>query len=73
MAEGQDKILESGSDSILFAHKAFKFLENQQSEEALSICEEGVKRFPFYAEGHFILGKCYQTLKKYDDAKNEYE
>lgn len=73
MAETQDKILDSESDSILFAHKAFKFLENQQYDEALSICEEGVKRFPFYAEGHFILGKCYQILKRYDEAKNEYE
>ena len=73
MAEAQDKILNSGSDSILFAHKAFNFIENQQYEEALSICEAGVKQFPFYAEGHFILGKCYQTLKKYNDAKNEYE
>lgn len=73
MAETQDTVLDSGSDSILFAHKAFKFLENQQYDEALSICEAGVKRFPFYAEGHFILGKCYQTLKKYDEAKNEYE
>ena len=73
MADDQNKILESGSESILFAHKAFKFIENQQYDEALSICEEGVKCFPFYAEGHFILGKCYQTVKKYDDAKNEYE
>ncbi len=73
MEETQNKILDSESDSILFAHKAFKFLENQQYDEALSICETGVKRFPFYAEGHFILGKCYQILKKYDEAKNEYE
>jgi len=73
MAEAQDIILHSGSDSILFAHKAFNFLENQQYDEALAICEAGVKQFPFYAEGHFILGKCYQTLKNYSDAKNEYE
>ncbi|MEJ2543101.1 MAG: hypothetical protein P8Y99_03455 [Calditrichaceae bacterium] len=73
MAEDQNLILNSGNDSILFAHKAFKFLENQLYDDALAICEEGVKHFPFYAEGHFILGKCYQTLKKYDDAKNEYE
>ena len=73
MAENQNSVLEAGSDSILFAHKAFKFLEDQQYDEALTLCEAGVKQFPFYAEGHFILGKCYQTIKKYDDAKNEYE
>ena len=49
MTEGQDKILESGSDSILFAHKAFKFLESQQYDDALALCESGVKQFPFYA------------------------
>ena len=73
MTDDQNKILESGSDSILFAHKAFLFLENQQFEEALALCEAGVKRFPFYVEGHFVLGKCYQTSRNYEEAKNEYE
>ncbi|MEJ2054875.1 MAG: tetratricopeptide repeat protein, partial [Calditrichaceae bacterium] len=73
MPDGKDVILNSGNDSILFAHKAFKFIENKEYEQALELCESGVKRFPFYAEGHFILGKCYQSLKKYEEAKSEYE
>ena len=73
MADNLKTIDESDGNSILFAHKAFRLLENNQPEKALALCENGVKRFPFYAEGHFILGKCYQYLKKIDDAKEEYD
>lgn len=73
MVEKLNPIEQSDGNSILFAHKAFRLLENNQPEEALTLCEQGVKRFPFYAEGHFILGKCYQYLKKFDEAKEEYD
>ena len=73
MVENLKTIEQSDGNSILFAHKAFRLLENNQPEEALTLCESGVKRFPFYAEGHFILGKCYQYLKKIDEAKEEYD
>jgi hypothetical protein len=66
-------IEQSASNSILFAHKASNLLESGASEEAIQICEEGVKRFPFYAEGHFVLGRCYQAQDRLDDARLEYE
>lgn len=68
------KIMEqAGSESILFAHKASNLLENKIPQDALRLCEEGVKRFPFYAEGHFVLGRCYQGLDRNEEAKAEYE
>ncbi len=68
------KILgKSGSDNILFAHKAALLLDDNMVDDALNLCEMGVKKFPFYAEGHYVLGRCYQMFERYDDAKNEFE
>ncbi len=67
------EIKNAGSESILFAHKASVLLEEKSNEEALSLCEEGVKFFPFYVEGHFVLAKCYHTTGRLDDAQKEYE
>jgi len=69
----EKQIKSAGSESILFAHKASMLLDEKSTEEALSLCEEGVKFFPFYAEGHFVLAKCYHSKGKLDDAKREYE
>jgi len=63
----------SGSDSVLFAHKASLLLDDNMLDDALNLCELGVKRYPFYAEGHYVLGRCYQLFERYDDAKNEFE
>lgn len=67
------QIKSAGSESILFAHKASVLLDEKSSEEALTLCEEGVKFFPFYAEGHFVLAKCYHSKGRLDDAQKEYE
>ncbi len=66
-------IKEADSDSILFAHRASQLLEEEQNEEALILCEKGVKRFPFYAEGHFMLARCYQAMKEPEMAIEEFK
>ncbi|MGD9900205.1 MAG: hypothetical protein AB7T22_13870 [Calditrichaceae bacterium] len=73
MSNIEDLFKSAGGDSILFAHKASKLLEGNAAEDALKLCESGVKKFPFYSEGHFILAKCYQVLDRLDDAKSEFE
>ncbi len=66
-------IKQADSDSILFAHRASQLLQSEQNEEALILCEKGVKRFPFYAEGHFMLARCYQAMNEPDMAIEEFE
>ncbi len=66
-------IRQADSDSILFAHRASQLLEADQNEEALILCEKGVKRFPFYAEGHFMLARCYQAMNEPEMAIEEFE
>ena len=73
MLDSQEFIDQIDSESILFAHKAEILLEKKMIEDALSLCEGGVKRFPFYEDGHFVLAQCYQASDRLDEAKNEYE
>ncbi len=73
MYTARKTVSEAGTDSILFAHKAANMLNSDAAEEALQFCEEGVKRFPFYAEGHYVLARCYQFLNQTEDAREEFE
>ncbi len=73
MLNVQKKIANASSDSILFAHRAALLLEDKQVEQAVRLCEEGLKRFPFYGEGHHVLARCYQALNRPEEARAEYE
>ena len=61
------------ADTILFARYCQDLLKEKKIKEAIDVCERGVRKFPFYAEGHYILGRCYQALGQIDEAKNELE
>ncbi len=62
-----------GSESILFAHKADLLLDEDEVDQAVELCEEGVKRFPFYPEGYVQLARCYQLKEQYDQAVEAYQ
>lgn len=58
---------------ILFAIKASRLMNEGKLPNALNLGEAGVKRFPSYAPGHFILGLCYEANNQTEEAKNEFE
>ncbi len=60
-------------DFILFASRAHALLEQNKAENALHLCEAGVRRFPRYADGHMVLGMCYRALDRVDEARVEFE
>jgi tetratricopeptide (TPR) repeat protein len=62
-----------GKDSILFASKASKLIDEGNVQHALNLCEAGVRYHPFYAPGHYIMGLCYEVVDNQEDAKNEFE
>jgi len=68
-----EKSSSMGKDFILFASKASRLIESDKTDQALNLCEAGVRSFPFYAPGHYVLGLCYQAMDKKDEAKNEFE
>lgn len=73
MSGVRKQINEAGSESVLFAHKASVLLQKKLNREALELCREGIKRFPFYVEGHYMLARSYQAEKRYQEAISEYE
>ncbi len=68
-----EKINQNPADTILFARYCQDLLREKKIKQAIDVCEKGVRNFPFYAEGHYILGRCYQALGQIDEAKNELE
>ncbi|HED10685.1 MAG TPA: tetratricopeptide repeat protein [Caldithrix abyssi] len=60
-------------DFILFASRAHALLEQNKADNALHLCEAGVRRFPRYADGHMVLGMCYRALDRVDEARVEFE
>lgn len=61
--------LASNSSSPIFARLADLYLVKGQTEEALKLCEEGVRMHPAYASGFVLLGRCYLTQQ--NNAKAE--
>ncbi len=73
MISARDYILKVGSESVLFAHKADLLLEADEPDKALELCEQGVKRFPFYVEGYIQLARCYQFKNLNEEAVKAYQ
>ena len=57
----------------MFARIASNLLKRDNLEEAIQICEHGLKKFSTYAQGHYILAKCYQRKGMTEDARAEFE
>jgi tetratricopeptide (TPR) repeat protein len=66
-----ERILSENSNSTLFARLADAYLRADRVDDAIELCEFGVKKHPVYATGHFILGKCFLKKKLRDEAEKE--
>jgi tetratricopeptide (TPR) repeat protein len=58
---------------ILFAHYASNLLKSGKLDEAIKVCERGLKKYPTYAQAHYILARCYIRKKLNDEARAELE
>ncbi len=65
--------LQQNPDSLTFARVADALMKNSRLDEAIRICEEGIRRHPYYVTGHMVLGKCYTQKKFYDQAEKEFK
>ncbi|MBN2012855.1 tetratricopeptide repeat protein [candidate division KSB1 bacterium] len=63
--------LKQNPDSLLFARLADMYLEMGQLEQAIQLCEKGIRKHPYYVTGHYIMGKCYLQKKQFDHAEKE--
>jgi len=71
--EQMEKILKERDMEVLFARVASNLLNKGNAEEAIRVCESGIKRYPMYAQGHFVLANCYDSKGMQNEARNEYE
>lgn len=71
--DNSDNLATMPGGEILFARLASNLLESDEIEEAIKLCEKGLKKFPTYATAHYILARCYMKQKKTDEARAEYE
>jgi len=63
--------LEKNPESILFARLADAYLQADRIEDAIELCENGIKKHPFYVTGHYVLAKIYLKKKLFDQAEKE--
>ncbi len=68
-----EKFCEEHPESILFAHLAYRYVELGYMDRARAIAEEGVRRHPAYAYGHYVLGLCYYHMNDLIKAKTHLE
>ena len=68
-----EKALSERQREILFARVAANLLKEEKIDEAIGLCENGLKQFPHYAQGHYVLAKCYLRKKMFDEARLELE
>ncbi len=57
--------------SLLFARLADCYLSRGCIEEAIKLCNEGIKHHPDYITGYFILSKAYLIKEDYEKAESE--
>ena len=67
------EIIDEEGKGILFARVASKLLSEGKVDQATLISEVGMKKHPNYAQGHYVLGKCYQERDMYEEARAEYD
>ncbi|NOZ62711.1 MAG: tetratricopeptide repeat protein [Calditrichaeota bacterium] len=66
-----EKMLIEKPNSILFARLADCYMQMGRLDEAIELCEHGVRVHPNYISGHFVLGKSYFRKKLFDLAEKE--
>jgi tetratricopeptide (TPR) repeat protein len=55
-----------------FAERAAEYLARGETAEAKRLCRTGVERFPWYATGHLVLGRCCERAGHYRAAAGCY-
>jgi tetratricopeptide (TPR) repeat protein len=60
-------------DGLSFGPAAQALLAAGRLEEARQLCETGVRAHPWYATGHFLLGRIYLAERRWTDARLELE
>jgi len=61
--------LSENPESMLFARMAERYLQMDDVQQAIGICEQGLDHHPNYASGYFVLAKCYYKQQQFNEAE----
>ena len=64
-----EKIFRRYPQAPLFARLADHYLHKGRLMRAQSLCEEGCERFPAYPTGFFVLSRCYERQRMWEEAR----
>jgi tetratricopeptide (TPR) repeat protein len=71
--ESLQVLLQQNPNSLTFGRVAEALMQKGRLDEAIQLCEEGIRRHPYYVTGHMVLGKCYLQKKLFDQAEKEFK
>ena len=71
--ESLQVLLQQNPNSLTFGRVADALLKLGRVDEAVQLCEDGLRRHPSYVTGHMVLGKCYLKKKLFDQAEKEFK
>lgn len=71
--EQLQKKLDKDPDSKVFLLLAEEYRKSGMQEEAIAVCQEGLKKHPNYTSARVVLGRAYMELKKMLEAQAEFE
>jgi tetratricopeptide (TPR) repeat protein len=71
--ESLQVLLQQNPNSLTFGRVADALLKMDRVDEAMQLCEDGLRRHPSYVTGHMVLGKCYLKKKLFDQAEKEFK
>ncbi len=68
-----ENYIQDHPDSLMFARLADAYLDAKRVEDAIQLCENGIKKHPYYATGHFVLAKGYMANSLFEQAEKEFK
>jgi len=71
--EELQKKVDKDPDSKIFLPLAEEYRKSGMIEEAITICQEGLKKHPNYVSARVVLGRAYMDLKRTIEAQAEFE
>jgi tetratricopeptide (TPR) repeat protein len=71
--ESLQVLLQQNPNSLTFGRVADALMTLGRIDEAIQLCEDGLRRHPSYVTGHMVLGKCYLKKKLFDQAEKEFK
>ncbi len=66
------KRIELNPQSMLFARLAERYMQMEEYDQAIDICNRGLEEHPEYSNAHLVLAKCFMKTSDFEQADQEF-